>query len=55
MLITRPQMPEDHAWRIVDAILRSKKFKPFDYEKDLSIYLHLGALKALRGEPIPDE
>jgi len=55
VLITRPQMPENHAWRIVDAILRSKKFKPFDYEKDLSIYLHLGALKALRGAPIPDE
>ena len=55
VLITRPQMPEDHAWRIVDAILRSNSFKLFDYKNDLSIDIHNGALKSLKGESIPEE
>ena len=55
VLITRPQMPENHAWRIVDAILRSNSFKLFDYKNVLTIDIHSGALKSLKGESIPEE
>ena len=55
VLITRPQMPENHAWRIVDAILRSNSFKLFDYKNTSPIEIHSGALKSLKGESIPEE
>ena len=55
VLIARPKMPNNHAWRIVDAIIRSNNFKTFNYESDLYFDLHQGALGALKGDPMPIE
>jgi len=55
VLIARPKMPNNHAWRIVDAIIRSNNFKIFNYENDLYFDLHQGALGALKGDPMPIE
>ena len=56
VFIARPKMPENHAWRLVDAIIRSNIYKTFNYNEELpSIDIHKGAMKALKGLPMPIE
>lgn len=56
VLLARPKMPDNHAWRLVDAILRSGEFSKFSYgDSNIPFLLHGGAKKALEGKAIPEE
>jgi hypothetical protein len=53
VLMARPKMPDNHTWRITDALIRSGKFTPVINNTEIPI--HNGTKIRLMNMPIPEE
>jgi hypothetical protein len=53
VLIARPKMPDNHTWRITDALIRSGKF--ISTNNNTEIPFHNGSKIRLMNMPIPEE